>query len=309
MSLVEDITARKQAEEKLHSSQQAAIELARDATEARAATEQLARTLAGQRAELQLILDAAPAFIFYKDRENRFVRVNRAFAESMGVPKEALEGSSAFDLYPREQAEAFWRDDKQVMASGHPKLHIVEPMQTPAGERWMRTEKVPCRDPAGNIIGVIGFAVDISDSVRAEEALRESEERLRSAVDGSEGAEWQIPADEAHPHGFGDAADLNPRSKRFIGFDADEFPNSVSAWRQRIYPDDLPGITAAAQAHVEKKTPCYNVEYRIRHKDGSWRHILSAAGCSAIPVASRSVGWAWIGTSPSKSGASSRFGY
>lgn len=292
VSLVEDITERKQAEEKLHRSEQVALELARDAMAARAAAEEAARTLAGQRAELQLILDATPASIFYKDRENCFVRVNRAFAENMGAPKEELEGRSTFDIYPREQAEAYWRDDKEVMASGHPKLNIVEPMQSPAGELWMRTGKVPCRDPDGNIIGVIGFAVDITDSLKAEEALRESEERLRSAIEGSEGAEWQIPADETQQHGFSDAADISPQSKRFIGFDADEFPNSVSAWRQRIHPDDLLEITEAARAHIEKQIPFYNAEYRIRHKDGSWRYILSAG---RLQRDSRGQPLRWVG--------------
>ena len=165
VALIEDITARKQSEAELRHSQQAAMDLAREATAARAALERLAQALTEQRAELQLILDASPALIFYKDRQNRLVRVNRAFAESLGVPKEQLEGRSLFDFYPREHAEAFWSDDKEVMASGQPKLDIVER----AGERWMRTDKVPCRDAAGNIVGVIGFAVDITGRVRAEE--------------------------------------------------------------------------------------------------------------------------------------------
>jgi PAS domain S-box-containing protein len=137
---------------------------------------------------LQLILDSTPALIFYKDRENRFLRVNRAFADSMGRPKEQLEGKSLFDLYPREQAEAYWRDDQEVLASGQPKLNIIEPMRTPAGERWVQTGKVPCWDAQGNITGVIGFALDITERKRAEAALRESEARraVAEAVQGEQ---------------------------------------------------------------------------------------------------------------------------
>jgi PAS domain S-box-containing protein len=143
--------------------------------------------LASQHAELQLILDSAPASIFYKDRENRFLRVNRAFTEIMGLPKEQLEGRSVDELYPAAQARAFHQDDLEVLASGRPKLNIVEPMQTPAGERWMQTDKVPCRDATGKIIGLIGFALDITERKRAEALLsarlRLSELAAHASVD------------------------------------------------------------------------------------------------------------------------------
>ena len=153
VAVTQDITARKQAE----------------------------GALARQREELQLILDSAPALIFYKDRENHFLRVNRAFADSMGLPKEQLEGRSLFDLYPRKQAEAFWRDDQEVLASGRPKTNIVEPMRTPAGDRWVQTSKVPCRNAQGNLTGVIGFALDITERKRAEEEIQRHLEELLAA--------------------------------------------------------------------------------------------------------------------------------
>ncbi len=148
-----DITVRKQAEE----------------------------ALAKQREELELILDSTPACIFYKDEQNRFVRVNRAFADIMGRPKEELAGCSMSELYPREQADAYWKDDQEVMASGMPKREIVEPMLSPQGERWFQTDKVPCRDAQGSVIGVIGFSLDITERRRAEERLRHSTAELQAA--------------------------------------------------------------------------------------------------------------------------------
>jgi len=54
------------------------------------------------------IFDSVPVWIFYKDRENRFVRVNKIFSDVIQMSKEELEGKSLFDLYPREQALAYW---------------------------------------------------------------------------------------------------------------------------------------------------------------------------------------------------------
>ena len=86
---------------------------------------QIEEALAKQHEELQTILDTVPASIFYKDKENRFLRVNKSFTKMMELPKEELEGKSVFDLYPREQAEAFWKDDKEVITTGKPKTNII----------------------------------------------------------------------------------------------------------------------------------------------------------------------------------------
>ncbi|MFH2069212.1 MAG: diguanylate cyclase [Candidatus Omnitrophota bacterium] len=125
-----------------------------------------------QQEEIQIIMDSVPAMIFYKDKENRFIRVNRAFAEIMEKPKEELEGKSVFDLYPKEQAEAYWRDDKEVMASGEPKRRIIETMETKRGILWVQTDKIPYRDAQGNIAGIIGFTTDITERKKMEEEIR-----------------------------------------------------------------------------------------------------------------------------------------
>ncbi|NPE26476.1 PAS domain-containing protein [Methanococcoides sp. SA1] len=122
--------------------------------------------------ETQDILDAVPAWIFYKDRENRFLRVNKAFANVMKLPREKLEGKSCFELYPKAQAEAFWKDDKEVIASGKSKLGIIEPMDSPTGKIWVKTDKILYRDDKGEVIGIIGFSVDISEQKKLEEKLK-----------------------------------------------------------------------------------------------------------------------------------------
>jgi PAS domain S-box-containing protein len=133
--------------------------------------------------DMEVLLDSVPAFIWYKDCENRILRANRLAAESMGLSVDQVEGRSTYDLYPDEAAK-YHHDDLEVIRSGEPKLGIVEFLTTASGEkRWVRTDKIPYRKDTGEIVGVIVFAVDISERVRAEEALQRAHDELERRVD------------------------------------------------------------------------------------------------------------------------------
>lgn len=135
-----------------------------------------------QQEDLQMILDSVPALIWYKDCDNRILRANRAAAASMGMTVTELEGRSTFEIYPDEAAQ-YHQDDLEVIRSGKPKLGIVEPILTGTGEkRWVRTDKVPYANERNEIVGVIVFAVDITERVLAEAALQRTHDELEVRV-------------------------------------------------------------------------------------------------------------------------------
>ena len=145
-------------------------------------TLRLQEQLHGLYAEQQTIFNSVPAMIWYKDTKNSFVRVNRAVAFAVGKPLDAIEGKSAYEVFP-DQAEHYYQDDLEVINSGQPKLGIVEEMGVASGEkRWVQTDKIPYRGEGGDITGVLVLTVDITDRKRAEEALRASEERLAGII-------------------------------------------------------------------------------------------------------------------------------
>ena len=128
--------------------------------------------------EQQIMLDSSPSMIFYKDKNYRFVRVNKSFADVLGMPFNAIIGKTDFEIFP-ENAEQHVSEDLEVIRAGEPKLKIIEHITTPKGKRWIKVDKIPYKDIDGNIIGVIGFALDITERKKTENELRESEERLR----------------------------------------------------------------------------------------------------------------------------------
>jgi PAS domain S-box-containing protein len=128
--------------------------------------------------EQENIFDSVPAWIFYKDDKNNFIRVNKAFAEAINIPKEKLEGASCFNLFPKEQAEAFFKDDLAILASGKPKTNIIEKMASPKGERWVETDKIILKNEDNKTIGIIGFSVDITDKKNIDDEIKKNNEQL-----------------------------------------------------------------------------------------------------------------------------------
>jgi len=127
----------------------------------------------------------------------------------------------------------------------------------------------------------------------AEAAARQNRIELDMAIAGSGGAEWEVPVDPIHPDELPDEMKMSPRLKAFIGFSDHELASTRSAWFDRIHPDDVARIEASTKAHREGRAPAHQVEYRIRHRDGTWRWIASI-GRLQRDERGRPVRWAGI---------------
>ncbi|HEX3049810.1 MAG TPA: ATP-binding protein [Aggregatilineaceae bacterium] len=148
-------------------------------------------SLRHQQEELQLILDCVPATIWYKDAENRFLRVNRAASTLLQKPASEIEGRSGWDLFP-DEADNYYQDDLDVIQSGQPKKGIVELLQSASGQKyWVSTDKVPYRNAQGEITGVVVFAVDITEQQQAKEILTRNAAYYRSLFEDSPISLWE----------------------------------------------------------------------------------------------------------------------
>lgn len=129
--------------------------------------------------ELQLLFDTVPALIWQKDRTGRYMQVNKAYCDTVGLSEDAILGKTDKELYPPEIADQYMSTDRKVLNSGVSEFGIEQRYQKSSGEcGWNRTDKLPYYDSPGNIAGTIGFALDITDHKLTEEALRESEKRF-----------------------------------------------------------------------------------------------------------------------------------
>jgi PAS domain S-box-containing protein len=133
--------------------------------------------------QLELIIESSPIIIFYKDKDGRFVRVNRTFAKALKMSEEEFIGKSVFDLYSTEIARPMADDDQEVIKSGRPKLNIIEEYESASGVRWVQTDKIPILDKDGTAIGLVGFARDITKFKQVEEELSKSEAKYRELAE------------------------------------------------------------------------------------------------------------------------------
>ncbi|MEO1236552.1 MAG: PAS domain-containing protein [Planctomycetota bacterium] len=159
---------------------------ARDVTQRKRVEQELQR----QREENQTILDAIPAFVFYKDTENRILRVNRAVCEAQGLPLDQIEGRHSAELFP-DDAEDYHRDDLAVIRSGKPKLGYVERAVFDGEEHWIRTDKVPLYGEDDEPQGVIAVCTDVTELLQTTQKLEESERRFRGLFDRVPVSVWE----------------------------------------------------------------------------------------------------------------------
>jgi len=128
---------------------------------------------------LQLVLDAIPARVFWKDVNSVYLGCNKLFAQDAGLDSpQQIIGKTDFDMTWREQAGRYRNDDQAVIHSGKPKLAYEEPQTQQDKTIWLETSKIPLTDLQGNIIGVLGTYTDISERKQAIEDKRRSEQRL-----------------------------------------------------------------------------------------------------------------------------------
>ncbi len=154
--------------------------ISEDITERKRAEEEANRT----RAFLDSVVENIPIMIFVKDAKDlKFVRWGKVGAELVGFSNEEMVGNTDYDLFPKEQADYFVAQDRQVLAERRMIDFPEEPIQTRYnGIRLLHTLKVPILDADGTPQYLLGISEDITERKQAEEALRRAHDELETRV-------------------------------------------------------------------------------------------------------------------------------
>jgi PAS domain S-box-containing protein len=243
IKVVEDITARKQAEEKLRDSEE----------------------------RLRLASNAARLGVFeWNVPADRAVWENDRMYEIFGHTRAdgTLSRAQLVENYVHpDDVASLGQALADGMKSGRPVHTIYRIRRKDGALRWLDLSSNFELARDGAPIRMIGVLADITERILAEDALRDREQRYELVLAGAGAAiwDWDVLAKRVV---------FSPLWKQMRGFDDGEVSDREEEWTSGIHPEDRERVLAAVKAHFEGRTPVFAEEYRVRHKSGRWIWIL-----------------------------------
>ncbi|WP_045222786.1 PAS domain S-box protein [Desulfonatronum thioautotrophicum] len=243
-AMFEDITSRKQAEEALRRSENL----------------------------LRKVFEILPIGLWIADKNGALLQGNPAGVAIWGaqpiVDQKDYGIFKARKLPSREQIKP---DDWALAHTVNKGVTVVDELleiDTLDGKKkTILNYTAPVLDENGAIEAAIIVNQDITDRMRAEEALRKSEERFRLSMEAtSDGIwDWDIQTDHVY---------YSPGYVRMLGYEIIEVPRHVTAWTDLIHPDDKQAAFKANMDCIENRVTSFAVEFRMQARNGEWRWIL-----------------------------------
>jgi len=191
---------------------------------------------------LNALMDNVSDYIYFKDKDSRFLRINAAHARAFGLsdPSEAV-GKTDFDFFTEVHALQAFKDEQEIIRTGRPIIGLVE-KETRAGGRvaWVSTTKMPLRNDQGEIIGTFGISRDVTAQKLAEDALRRNEELQRDILSNMSDWVWETDPDGTYTFSSEKAEALFGVSSRdILGRKAIEFMQVEDVPRVKTYFRDV----------------------------------------------------------------------
>ena len=220
---------------------------------------------------VSLLFDQLPIGAYRSTPDGVQLRVNAALVRLNGYASEAEMLAATRELDKGWYVQPGRRDEfKELMALAGSVVNFVsEVYRHKTRERiWIRETAYVVRDEAGRVLYYEGTVEDITDSMRAQQALADSEARWRLALEavGDGVWDWDIASNtEICSDGL----------LRMFGFEPGELAHELSALDERTHPDDRAQMALDREAHLSGRSPAYVNEHRVQCKDGTWRWVLS----------------------------------
>lgn len=211
--------------------------------------------------------------IYILDEQGRFLDVNLGAERMYGYRREELVGRTPADVAaPGRNDPAQIAEELRLALAGTPRQFEFWGRRKNGEDFpkqiWLNRGRYFGRDV------VIAMATDISERKRIEEELRVSRERLRYALLGANDGLWDWNLES-------NAVYYSPRWKSMLGYAPEELDDTLETWKRLVEPEARDVALEQVQAYLDGKVDKYEIEFRMRHKDGHWVNVLARA-CLAV---------------------------
>jgi PAS domain S-box-containing protein len=195
--------------------------------------------------------------------DERFKQLNPAWEKTLGWAPAELHDREYLDFVHPDDRGPTRAAIRAAMAGGEGPPLVNRFLRAGGGYRWVSWSVSLIRGEQ------LAYAVgrDVTEQKEAEEALRRSQARFELAVRGSGVGLWDWDRETGESY-------YSPRWKAIIGFEDHEIAHELDEWESRLHPEDRERALAALRACTDGDSDEYEVEYRLRHKDGSYVWIL-----------------------------------
>jgi PAS domain S-box-containing protein len=217
--------------------------------------------------DLRAHLDAQPEEAANLASLVRILDVNQASLTLLGftLKEEVVRNLPSYFL---PESMAAFKGEVVALAAGETSFRCEIPVRNATGDiRLLSLTLVVQRGHEADLSRVLVSFIDITEARRAQQALRDSEERWHFALEGAgDGVwDWNVALGTVY---------YSPQWKDMLGYAAGEMSDSLDEWEQRVHPDDRERVVDAISRHLKGETPVYASEHRLRCKDGAYKWIL-----------------------------------
>jgi PAS domain S-box-containing protein len=212
------------------------------------------------------IINAIPVRVFWKDKNLVYLGCNAVFARDAGFadPKDII-GKDDYQMGWRDQADLYRGDDRQVIESGCSKLFIEEPQTTPEGNTiTLLSSKLPLRSSKGEISGILGTYMDITERKRAEEVLRQRVKLQDQLVHTAAAVPGMIYSLRLRPDGSTQMPYASGALSEIFDLQPDDVIEDAVPIFSLVHPDDLGHVQATIAESARTLNP-WRDEFRVRH--------------------------------------------
>ncbi|MDP3910646.1 MAG: PAS domain S-box protein, partial [Gemmatimonadales bacterium] len=240
-----------------------AVSSDRDLKTALASAEQALRETQRQYREL---FEFASVGIFRSTPDGRLLEMNPAGLAM--IQADALRDVLGHDVLPLvapEYREAFGALAQRV-SEGQSGTLEFELIGLRGARRWVDTHAVPLRTPQGEITALLAITRDVTERKLAEQALRDSEARLRIVTRATNDAVWDWDL-------VTNAVWWGEGLQTLFGYEPAEVEPTAESWYNRLHPDDHQRVVTSIRGAIESGRPFWTAEYRFRRRDGSYADV------------------------------------